>query len=374
MSAHSSIDMPSWLNVLGGLIDRTRGFWRSLGTIESNAYRDKLDEVALDRPIFVAGLARSGSTIVLELLAEHEDAATHQYRDFPPIYIPMFWNRAFGQIYGKGAPPVERAHKDRILVTPESPEAMEEVLWMTFFPHCHDVQHSHVLDKSTSHPEFERFYLDHLKKILLVRKGKRYISKGNYNVTRLGYLAKLLPSARIIVPIREPVSHVASLMKQHRLFVNEERRDPRILNHMRRVGHFEFGLDRRVVHCGSDSVAVSVEELWHSGEDARGYARQWAAIYGLIANQLEEDAGLRGRIFLLRYEDLCQVPSQTLQSIFDHVELPISSRQLQQAAARVSFPSYYKPEFSNAVVEAIHHETAEVAGKLGYDKIDIKEY
>ena len=92
---------------------------------------------------------------------------------------------------------------------------------------------SQVLDAATSNPAFERFYADHLKKILLVRGGQRYLSKGNYNLTRFAYLRKLFPDARFIVPVRDPRWHIASLMKQHRLFCAEERRDPRILKHMR---------------------------------------------------------------------------------------------------------------------------------------------
>ena len=66
------------------------------------------------------------------MLARHRDVATHRYRDFPPVMTPIFWNKAFGRTYGKDAVPVERSHKDRIMVTPDSPEALEEVLWMAF--------------------------------------------------------------------------------------------------------------------------------------------------------------------------------------------------------------------------------------------------
>ena len=156
------------------------------------------------------------------------------------------------------APPAERAHKDRILVTPDSPEAMEEVLWMRFFPEAHETGKDQVLTDATSNPAFERFYKDHLKKILLVRGGRRYLSKGNYNLTRFAYLLKLFPDARFIVPVRDPRWHIASLIKQHRLFCDEERRDPRILQHMRRAGHFEFGLDRRAINVGDPVESIVV--------------------------------------------------------------------------------------------------------------------
>src|SRR5690606_16366424 len=98
---------------------------------------------------------------------------------------------------------------------------------------------SQFLDRSCSNPEFEKFYRDHLLKLLWVRDRSRYASKGNYNISRLPYLQKMFPEARFVVPIRHPVPHIASLMKQHRLFVEGETKYPRALAHMQRVGHFE---------------------------------------------------------------------------------------------------------------------------------------
>lgn len=65
---------------------------------------------------------------------------------------------------------VLRAHavlrKDRIEVTHESPEAIAETLWVRFFPHLHDPHRPSVLDRATSNPTFERFYTDHIRKLL----------------------------------------------------------------------------------------------------------------------------------------------------------------------------------------------------------------
>ena len=123
---------------MGGFIERRPGFWQKLGDLESSAHRAELEAIPIERPVYVAGLARSGSTILLEMLAGRPGVATHRYRDFPPVYTPLFWNRAFAPGLPADAPPTERAHKDRILVTPDSPEAMEEVLWMRFFPTAHE--------------------------------------------------------------------------------------------------------------------------------------------------------------------------------------------------------------------------------------------
>ena len=360
------MEMPGWIDMLGGLMDRAGGLMRWMGNLESSTHRDVLDEIPLDRPIYVAGLARSGSTILLEVLARHPDAATHRYRDFPPVMTPIFWNQAFGKVYRKDAAPVERAHRDRIMVTPDSPEALEEVLWMAFFESCHDPMKTSVLDKTTSNPAFESFYRDHLRKILLIRGGRRYLSKENYNVTRIGYLQKLFPDARFIVPVRNPVQHVASLIKQHRLFCREEERNPRILRHMQRVGHFEFGLDRRAINTGDEERARSIEALWQCGEEVRGWARLWAGVYGFLLAQQANDEGLRRRILTVRYEDLCNTPGETLELIFAHAGLHLSPELRARLSDELSQPTYYQPSFTADEEKAIREETEETAALLGY--------
>jgi hypothetical protein len=364
--ADATLDMPRWLDKLGGLIDRTAGFWQKLGDLESSAHRAELDAIDIDRPCYVAGLARSGSTILLELLAGQPGVATHRYRDFPPVYTPLFWNRAFANVYRGDMPPAERAHKDRILVTPDSPEAMEEVLWMRFFPGIHDTARGQVLDAATSNPAFESFYSDHVKKIMLVRGGRRYLSKGNYNLTRFAYLRKLFPSARFIVPVRDPRWHVASLMKQHRLFCAEETRDPRILKHMRRAGHLEFGLDRRAINVGDTPRALAIEALWRDGQEVRGWARYWAMLYGFILDQRAADPAFGDAVMLIRYEDLCDRAEATLEAAFGHVGLPIDPAARTGMAARLSQPSYYDPGFTAEDEAVIAEETAETRHRLGY--------
>lgn len=358
------MEMPRWLDALGSFIDRTAGFWQKLGDLESSSHRAELDAIPIDRPIYVAGLARSGSTILLELLAEQPGVATHRYRDFPPIFTPLFWNRAFAHVYRSDAPPAERAHKDRILVTPDSPEAMEEVLWMRFFKDAHTTNTSQVLNQNTRNAAFEQFYTDHVRKILLVRGGRRYLSKGNYNLTRFAYLQKLFPDARFIVPVRDPRWHIASLMKQDRLFRAEETRDPRILKHMQRVGHYEFGLDRRAVNAGDTAAALEIERLWRDGQEVRGWARLWSTLYGFVLDQAQASPELA--VLLVRYEDLCDRPQETLTAAFAHAELPLTPEAAATMSSRLSKPTYYDPGFSAEDEAVIAEETAAVRARLGY--------
>ena len=341
-----------------------RDLWTRLGNLESRVLRERLDAITIDKPIFIAGLARSGTTILLELLAGHPHIATHRYCDFPFIFTPFWWQEVLRRAPRHEAKLEERAHGDGLSVGPESPEAMEEPLWMSFFPQIHSRGRSQILDGRTWHPAFEQFYCDHIKKLLLSR-GKRYLSKGNYNTARLQYLQKLFPDARFVVPIRHPRSHVASLIKQHKLFVAGETRHPRSLAHMQHVGHFEFGLDRRLIEVGDSQVIASIYELWDRGDEVRGWARYWAHLYGWIQDRLEEDFALREATITVRYEDLCDRPAAAVGKVLAHVDL-LDEGLCEAAAGRVRPPDYYRPTFTSDEEAAIVEESAAVAERYGY--------
>ena len=151
------------------------------------------------------------------------ELASHRYRDFPFLAVPLAWNRLQGS---KPAPAAaERPHRDRIRINKDSPDAFEEPLWLSYFP----VGGGKLdrLTEATSNAGFERVFAEHLRKIMHVRGKPRYVSKGNYNVARLEYLGRMFPEARFVVPIRAPVEHVGSLARQHAIFSAYAKADPR---------------------------------------------------------------------------------------------------------------------------------------------------
>ena len=362
-SKKSDFEVAWWVDKLGGHIERNPGFWIKLGNFESKILRDELAKTAIKAPIYVAGLARSGSTFLLEALAEHADTATHRYKDFPPVFTPYWWNRFLSFMPAKEATPFERTHKDGIKITEESPEAFEESLWTAFFPNLHDPETNALLDRDASNPEFEKFYRDHIQKLLAVRGGKRYLSKGNYNLTRLAYLQKIFPDARFVLPLRAPAWHIASLIKQHRLFSEGLKDNPKAKAHMRRVGHFEFGPDRRPINADGGAIEA-IQELWNQGKEVEGQARYWAYLHGKIADQLEADATLREATLVARYEQLCEQPAKTIKSLFDHCELSLSQAMLDELAGRVQHPTYYQPDFSDAERQMIDEITGPVVERF----------
>lgn len=362
----AGFEVRPWVDAFGGFVERRRNLWIRLGDFETRMLADSLAAIRIEAPIYIAGLARSGSTVLLEMLARHGATASHRYRDYPPVFTPYFWNWVLDRTKRRAAPAAERTHGDGIRVTPESPEAFEEMLWMAFFPHLHDPGRSAVLEARSENAGFERFYRDHIRKLIKLRGGRRYLSKGNYNLTRLSYLRKLFPDARFVIPVREPLWHIASLMKQHALFCEGERANPAALRHMRRVGHFEFGLDRRPVNAGDDDAIAAIDRAWAAGREVEGWARYWAHLHGHVADRLAADAGLREASLVVRFEDVCNLPHETIRGVFDHCRLDLSAETLAGLAAPIRFPSYYAPRFTAAERSTIERFAGEAAVRFGY--------
>lgn len=363
MSAnYASMQVPLGMHLLSGFVHHTRPLWVALGNLETGSLAEQLDSIEITRPVYVTGLARAGTTILLEFLSGHRQVATHKYRDFPGVFTPVWWDKG-QQPDAETHTPQERAHADGLAVTPDSPEAIEEMLWMSFFPQAHDPHSSNVLDSGTDHPRFEKFYREHIRKLLLVRGGSRYVAKGNYNLTRLAYLKKLFPDARFVVAVRNPRNHIASLVKQHRLFCNGESNYPRALAYMRRVGHYEFGLDRRPINADDTETVHQVLELWRQGEEVRGWARYWDSLYGWLAKVLDNDPTLAEAVRIVWFDQLCDRPTETLGGVLAHCDLE-DAELLTRFAATIHAPGYYKPEFAAEEEAAIAEETVGVVNAL----------
>lgn len=358
--------VPAGLYRMTALFAATAPLWRLLARLESAVLADEIAAHPVRQPIYIAGVPRSGTTLLTEMLARHPAVTSHRYSDFPNVWTPYWHNWLADRVGRDRSEPTERAHRDRIRVNRESPEAVEEVLWMGYFADLHDPARDQRLTADTHNPAFERAYREHLSKLLAVRGAERYLAKGNYNATRLGYLLRLFPDARIVVPWRDPVAQVASLVKQDRLFTQMSAQDPRVPLQLARSGHFEFGPAKRAVNLGDVAEADAIAEDWRAGRLAEGWARYWAAVYRAVLDLLEADPAARRAVFVLSYEALCADPEAALDQLLAHLALDPAAFAPVRAeyVGRISPPDYYRPAFSDPELDAIRRHTAPVAKRL----------
>jgi hypothetical protein len=360
MNGDDPFHVPLLLHFLGGCVQVCRGAFLALGRLESHVLESELGAIEVTMPIFVCGLARSGSTLLHLALSRVPGVGTHRAKDYPLVYTPHWWRQATKSQPG---PPRERAHGDRVMITSDSPEALEEMIWMAYFRDCHDPRVSNALNAEVRQPDFESFYATHIRKLLLTERATRYVAKANYHIARLPYLLRLFPDARFVIPIRDPVSHIASLVRQHQRFCEGERRHPRALAHMQRAGHFEFGLDRRPINLGDRTRVEEIEQAWQRGEEVLGWAKYWAMVHDYLADLLESDVRVRAATIVVRYESVCDAPAKSMDAVLRHCVLEVPDDFLQDIATGVRASNYYASPLSSLCVELIQQVTAVSASR-----------
>lgn len=351
--------VPLHVDWFGSLLDTAPEFLKSFGDLETKLLKYDIIDIKLDQPIFVTGMARSGTTILLEFLNSFDKTCSYHYGDYPLIHVNYFWNSLRKLIPGNSKK-IERAHKDRIMINQSSPEALDEIVWMSFFKDLHNPETLNVLDAKTTNPEFELFFANALKKLLALRMARRIVLKNNYLITRLPYLLKTFPDAKFIIPIRKPEAHIASLMKQHRLLKKEQEKDPRGIRYMRRHGHFEFGVDFRPINTGK---ADEVMALWKDEETLKAYALYWSQLHEHLIKTLESDETVKSACCLVSYETLCEKPKATLSDIAAFCDLN-EPEVIQHWSSEISSPDYYNPDFTSDESKAIKKLTDATYKKL----------
>ena len=90
-------------------------------------YKKKFLDVTNNNHIFINGLARSGSTILMRSIFDTKEFSSLTYRDMPFIISPNIWSLISKKLKKKNA--TQRLHGDNIFIDLDSPEQLEEAFW-----------------------------------------------------------------------------------------------------------------------------------------------------------------------------------------------------------------------------------------------------
>ena len=190
--------------------------------------------------------------------------------------------------------------------------------------------------------------------------------KNNNNVNRITYLKKLYPDARFIIPIRDPVSHIASLVRQHKRFSRIQQTNKRALKHFQRQGHFEFGLDRRPLNSGNTEEIKQIMNSWDEGEEITGWALYWSHTYNYLSQTIKKDKELKNACKIIRYEDMCDKPAHIIKETVQHCSLNPDNQLINEQAKKICEPQYYDVDLSDRDIELIKTITHDTASYFGY--------
>lgn len=245
------------------------------------------------RHVFVAGLARSGTTVLMRSLFETGEFCSLTYRDMPFVLAPGLWSRiAGGSRRDRDA--TQRAHGDGVMVDFDSPEALEEVFWRIFCGPAY-IRDDRLVAMRASAETVDRFR--RYVAVILERYGcARYLSKNNNNILRLGSLIEAFPSARIVVPFRDPLQQAHSLLNQHRRFREQSGADKFTTRYMTWLAHHEFGADHRPFEWGmpaAPDLAPDTLDYWLA---------QWIGVYEHLLQDVRQR---REHVRVFSYELFC---------------------------------------------------------------------
>ena len=293
--------------------------------LEEALYGRNLPAARNGAHVFVVGLARAGTTMLMRLLHGTGAFCSLTYRDMPFVLAPNGWAR-LANLSPRNLASRERPHGDGIAVDADSPEAFDEVFWRVF---CGP---SYIGRRTLRPMRADDDVVDRLRVyVALILKrygGGRYLSKNNNNVLRLPSIRRAFPRAALLIPFRDPLQQARSLLAQHRRFGARQRRDTFTLAYMRWLAHHEFGPDHRPF-----ALSGAGDDAGGAGDpaDPAYWLRQWTAAYEYVWRQAR--AGRIEPIFV-GYELLCREPGPVCDRLAALLNVPRETLRFEARESR----------------------------------------
>ncbi len=289
------------------------------------------DKTFCGKNFFVTGLARSGTTQLLNSLYNTGLFSSYTYSDMPFIFSPNIWNKSRSFFKKKINEKTERAHRDGIKIDINSPEALEEPIWMLIKENeyiFNNFVQSHNLTK-----EDVIFYKQLIKLIKIKNKKERYLSKNNFNILRLKSLIEYFPDSNFFIIFRNPLEQSYSLCKQHINFTKLQTENKFILEYMNLLGHFDFGLNHKYYSFDNNMIEFDPNSLNY-------WLKIWIDVYE-YASKLRDNKN----IHFICYESLCEKKEKYFEKfIFDERDIinKINLKEFNNKNRNVDKKNFYE--------------------------------
>lgn len=261
---------------------------------------------APNHAVFITGLARAGTTVLMRALHESGQFASLTYDDMPFVLAPNLWGK-FSRLNQKERAAKERAHGDGIKVDYDSPEALEEVFWRLQLGDKFSTAPALTI-QDVSDETLQRFR--QYQHLVCSKYGRnRYLAKNNNQVLRIANLAPRCPESVFLVVFREPLTQAESLQRQHMNFAAV---DKFAQAYMTWLAHHEFGVTHR-------PIRLSNRPINNPDTGKLGYwVLQWVEVYEYLLGVL--DAG-HPNIVAVSHERLCREPAYW-HALCDKIGIP----------------------------------------------------
>jgi len=303
--AYSSIDKLLHYVFLGN-----KNIAQFLFKIELFLNKKLLKNTTSNKNVYVSGLARAGTTVLMQYLGQLEDFKSISYRNLPFLFLPKTWSKSQNR---KNLKEKERFHQDGIMHNINSYEALEESFWRIFIGSFikDDTIVRHDIDKNI----FKKY--NYFRR--LIAGNKIYLAKNNNHLLRAESLHQLDKktgnNTLTIIPFRNPYNQAQSLLNQHLLLSKLQKDDEFTLDYMDFLVHHEFGLHSKIPLLKEADISFITKIDKNSIE-------YWLEIWLLFYNSAYELFKDKHNIYFICYEDFIIDPKRSLKLLLELLNLP----------------------------------------------------
>lgn len=236
----------------------------------------------IDRPVFIIGMPRTGSTVLRDVLANMpEFATTTGLTRKAPTCLPLL--RVLNLVVRRDDP-VEAG-----------------TMWDRF-----GRPDSHVMRAEDATPAARRYFTRAAETVLAFYRKPRFLAKCPRNALRIDFLLAIFPDARFIHLVRDGRAVCRSILQRRRS-----------------AGDLQAWWDAR----------PDGWQAWAKLDPVAGIAHQWDAVV-----RIADEAGRRlppGQFAELRYEDFAADPVSSVQRLVQFCETRWSADEIRAATAGV---------------------------------------
>ena len=256
--------------------------------------------------IFITGLARCGSTILLNQLYAENERGSLIYGNMPFVLSPRL-SHFFSRIHPSSSDYIQRSHQDGIYISQDAPECLDEPFWIKSDPDYYTKPLSCLAQPSQAIINAYRYFLARYSEL---QQKKGLIIKNNNNHVRLASLINSFPNSKFLVLFRDPINHSNSLTRVHELFTQLHASTPFSLEYMNYIGHREFGANHSQFQY--QALAPSANSFVKTLDLSYWLAR-WNESYSWLYSQ---DFYKSNNVAYVSYERICSDPEYLTRICF----------------------------------------------------------
>ena len=275
----------------------------------------QVDKVQINSPVFICGMARSGTSFLTHLLNSSNYFSTFKYKYLPFYKTPIFWSYIQNLFY-LGQKKRQRLHGDNLKIDTNSPDSFEELIWKNYLED-YDIKGYWQKIEYDQFNELSKNLDIFIKKIIRINKVNRYLSKNNNNIFRVKYLLNKFSNAKIIIVIRNPIDLAFSSAKVHFKFLKYHQTIKSFSEELSELGHYEFGSQRRMFNLKENKLLVKKNIRFKT---IKLYLEKYIDLLDFITKNYSKEIDEK-KIVILNYDNLKKIDDLSKLFKFLNIDL-----------------------------------------------------